>query len=115
VFTGFSQPIDMNGVLNTVNAGRTIPVKWHLSDVNGIVSNPASFVNLTAIKVNCPGAVPTDEIEVSTLDDTGLKYLGNGDWHYNWKTPKSMAGTCQDIYVNFYHKQKSSVARFKFK
>ena len=47
-FDGFYQPIDM-GVTNTANAGKTVPVKWHLSNVSGDVADPASFVALKSI------------------------------------------------------------------
>ena len=49
VFTGFFQPIDNLPTVNKANAGQTIPVKWRITDYNGVgISTPASFVSITS-------------------------------------------------------------------
>jgi hypothetical protein len=98
-YTGFSQPID-NGVLNKATAGQTIPVKWRLTDANGVgISNPASFVSLTSNTSGCSVALPTDDIETYS-GNSGLQYLGDGNWQYNWKTPKTYASQCRTMFLN---------------
>jgi PKD repeat protein len=114
-FAGFYQPIDMGKVTNEANAGKTIPVKWQLSDANGPVNDPASFLNLTSSKVNCGTTNPLDAIEEYSAGNSGLQYLGNGNWQYNWKTDKTYAGTCRLMYINFNSGETSLQTTFKFK
>jgi subtilisin family serine protease len=33
-------------------------------------------------------------------DGSGLLYQGNGNWQFNWKTPKAYAGQCRTMYLN---------------
>jgi hypothetical protein len=114
-FTGFDTPVDMSPIVNTANAGKNIPVKWQLSDGNGYVSDPAKFT-IKIDSVVC-GAGSADPIEVydSTITTSDLKYQGNGAWHYNWKTEKTFAGKCMNVYLKFDNGLTSPVAKFKFK
>ncbi len=113
---GFTAPIDMEGVVNTARAGQTVPVKWHLDSRIGDVTDPLSFVGLRSYPVSCDeyAVLPADTIE-QTSSSSGLQYLGDGNWQYNWKTAKSYAGTCRMMYVEFMHGQTSPEAIFKFK
>jgi hypothetical protein len=112
---GFSAPVTMNGVVNTANAGQTVPIKWHLADKNGIVSDPASFVGLYSYEIKCGDLSPVStELKESPAGNSGLKNLGNGNWQFNWKTPKSYAGKCRDMFVRFNDGQELH-ALFKFK
>jgi hypothetical protein len=82
------------------NAGRTIPVKWRLVDANGIgVSDASSFVSVTSVPTDCAGNVHADGVE-TYADGSGLQYLGDGYWQFNWKTPKSYAGQCRIMHLN---------------
>jgi hypothetical protein len=114
-FTGFDAPVDMGGVINSGNAGRNIPVKWHLSDGSGYVSTTTKF-NLVLDPSSCSQGL-TDELEVYDPATTtpGLSYQGNGNWHYNWKTLKTDAGKCYNVYLVFDNQVTSPVAKFKFK
>jgi hypothetical protein len=117
-FTGFTSPVDMMPVVNKANAGQAIPTKWHLSGANGIViSDPSSFVALRSYPVSCTDFTgnPEDAITEYYAGNSDLIYKGNGDWQFNWKTPKTYAGTCRDMYVEFKGGQHSLVAEFKFK
>jgi len=101
VFSGFQQPVD-NDAVNIAKAGQTVPVRWRLLDADGnLVSDPASFVSLTSSPAStaCSGG-PSDAIE-SYSGGSGLQYLGDGNWQFNWKTPKSYAGQCRTMSVNF--------------
>jgi hypothetical protein len=99
VFSGFFTPIDNPNIVNKAIAGQTIPVKWRLTDANGApVSDPTSFVSLTtSVGGSCGG--PSDPVE-SYSGDSGLQYLGNGNWQFNWKTPKSYSGQCRTMTLN---------------
>lgn len=96
-FTGFFAPIE-NDAVNSAKAGQTIPVKWHLDDAAGNpVSDPTSFVSLISESgaAACAG-LPEEAIE-EFAGESGLQYLGDGDWQFNWKTPKSYAGQCRTM------------------
>lgn len=116
-FNGFFQPVDMTAV-NNAKAGQTIPVKWQLLDADGApISDPASFVKLFSYSVNCGTLIgdPVDAIEEYAAGASGLQYQGDGNWQFNWKTPKSYTNTCRAMYVEFQGGFKSPVVTFKFK
>ena len=113
-FTGFSQPIDMTAI-NIAKAGQTIPVQWRLIDANGLpVSDPSVFLGLKTNASSCSAADPVDAIETYS-GSSGLQYLGDGYWQYNWKTPKNYAGKCRTMYVLFQGGQTSPTVTFQFK
>ena len=98
-FSGFFQPIDNPPTINVGNAGQTVPVKWQITDANGVaISDPASFISLTTINGSCQQG-SGDSIETYS-GSSGLQYLGNGNWQFNWKTPKSYSGTCKTMVLN---------------
>ena len=115
-FSGFFQPVDMNTV-NIAKAGQSIPVKWRLTDANGVaISDPASFVGLYSYNVSCAdlNSMIPDAIETYS-GSSGLQYLGDGYWQFNWKTPKTYAGACRTMYVKFNDGTTSPMVDFKFK
>jgi hypothetical protein len=117
VFEGFFQPIDMSAV-NVAKAGQAVPVKWRLTDGNGLpISDPVSFVGLHSYPVSCSDFAgdPVDAIEEYATGSSGLRYQGDGRWQFNWKTPKTYAGTCRVMYVRFDSGVTSSIVYFKFK
>jgi hypothetical protein len=97
VFSGFFAPVDNAPVVNKANAGQAIPVKWRLTDTNGVgISDPSSFTSLTAYTIACNAwaSLPTDPALLDQVSTSGLLYQGNGNWQYNWKTPKQYANMC---------------------
>ncbi len=115
VFQGFLQPIDSLPTVNSAKAGQTIPIKWRLSDFFGVgVSDPASFASVTSGSTSCDASDPQDAIETYT-GNSGLQYLGNGNWQLNWKTPKSYAGQCRVMRLNLADGATDRLAEFKFK
>ena len=62
------------------------------------ISDPASFISLTTINGSCQQG-SGDSIETYS-GSSGLQYLGNGNWQFNWKTPKSYSGTCKTMVLN---------------
>ena len=95
-FDGFQSPLSITAV-NNMNAGRTVPVKWRIADANGVgVASPASFVSLRLVASPC---IATSSVTVSDVGiDVGieLRYNGDGNWQYNWKTPRNTTG-CFDL------------------
>ena len=115
-FAGFFQPID-NGITNSANAGQTIPIKWRLTDASGVpISDPSSFVSVTssATPGGCGGSADAIETYAGSTA-TGLQYLGDGNWQFNWKTPKTYAGQCRTMSLNLKDGAPGRTASFIFK
>ena len=97
-FEGFFPPVDMN-VLNKATAGQTIPLKFRVTDAQG---QPVTTLTTAAARVTslvCPLGVPADAIEEYSAGSTGLQNLGDGNYQYNWKTPKSYSKSCKTLHL----------------
>lgn len=93
---GFYQPIDMNGVLNTVKGGSTVPAKFEVFAGATEITDPGK-VAFSMAKITCSLAVLIDDIETTTTGSTSLRYDSTGgQFIYNWKTPTG-AGTCYQL------------------
>ncbi|GAA4906148.1 hypothetical protein GCM10025789_26920 [Tessaracoccus lubricantis] len=87
VTEGFHQPVTAG--VNTIKAGRTVPLKFTFADVTN-----ADLVSLSATKSNCAGGPTADSVLVAN-PGTQLRF----DWYagqfiFNWKTQKADAGKC---------------------
>lgn len=96
-FTGFFPPVGNLPTMNTVNAGRAIPVKFSLSGNKGLnifaSGYPASGV------IACNSSDPTAEVsETVTAGGSSLTF-GGDQYNYVWKTEGSWAGTCRQLVV----------------
>ncbi len=80
-------------------AGRTIPLKWNLSSVNGPVGDPTSFVRVTTSQVPCDQPVSGEVAWEDSVARGGLQYEGDGDWQYNLVTRSAWAGQCRVVNV----------------
>ena len=103
-------------VLNKANAGQTIPLPWQITNAGGVgISDPKSFVSVTSDQVNCANlSAISVEVDATSPGASGLQYLGNGNWQFNWKTSKSYAGSCRTIHLNL-NDGTSHLANFTFK
>lgn len=117
-FNGFRPPIRMNKE-NKANAGRTVPVKWKLTlTADGSpVSDPSSIVGAKSYLVDCTTheGDPSTAVTEKSPGKSGLRYLKGGNWMFNWKTPKSYAGTCRMFFVELSDGQISPEVLFTFK
>lgn len=99
-YEGFFGPIENKPVVNQAKAGQAIPVKWRITDKDGIpISDPASFISITSYRVDCGTFEddPTSLVEEFASGASGLQYLGDGSWQFNWKTSKTYVGQCRTM------------------
>ena len=114
IFTGFFAPINNLPTVNSVNAGRSIPIKFSLSGNKGLdifaAGSPASGV------IPCNSTDPV--VDVTPTDAAGsstLTYDASSDTYvYVWQTAASWAGTCRQLVIQL-NDGTSHRANFKFK
>ena len=95
-FSGFSQPVDTNA-RNVANSGKTIPLKWRVTDASGAPVTNLTSVSVTAASLSCAAGATEDQIEEYASGNSGLQNLGNGYYQFNWSTPKSYAKSCKTL------------------
>lgn len=97
VFTGFFAPVNNLPVVNSVNAGRTVPVKFALGGDHGLDVLAAA----SSVAVSCSSGL-ADPVEL-TVDNPGASVFfydaTSGGYQFNWKTEKAWAGTCRRLLV----------------
>jgi len=101
-FIGFLPPIDNPPVWNVAKAGRTIPVKWQLTDANNnYISDLASVQSWGTAPIACD-ASPASIVE-EQLDFTGgtvLRYdFTSNQFIFNWQTLTNYKNTCRALQV----------------
>lgn len=98
-FSGFFQPVDNLPVVNTVNAGRAIPIKFSLNGDQGLAIFATGYPKSQTVQ--CASTGPVDGIEETlTAGSSSLSYDASLDqYSYVWKTEKSWAGTCRQLIV----------------
>ena len=110
---GFYQPVDMNGVLNTVKNGSTVPAKFEIFAGDTELTDPA-LAKFTTKQVTCSLLSPVDDIETTATGNTSLRYdATSGQFIYNWKTP-TVAGSCYTLTMTA-NDGSSISANFKLK
>jgi|CXWL01.1.fsa_nt_gi hypothetical protein len=120
--SGFYHPVDMNGMINTIKGGQSVPLKFEVFD--GI---PAGTTERTSVldiskftQAKLPtcsnfAATPSDAVEITNTGGTSLKYdTTAGQFQANWKTPK-LPNTCWVVKVNATNNGESLTAYFKLK
>lgn len=95
-FEGFFQPVDMTGV-NGANSGQAIPLKFRVTDGNGEPVTDLASVEVTATSLACDLGVTPDQLEEYASGNSGLQNHGNGNYQFNWKTPKTYAKSCKTL------------------
>ncbi len=96
-FTGFFQPVDNPGIVNTAKAGSSVPVKFKLGGNQGLdifrPADPKAYPKVTF--TDCASQASLDAIETTTANPAGLTYDAATDSYiYVWKTEKAWAGRC---------------------
>ncbi len=113
-FTGFLSPVNNQPTLNTVNAGRAIPVKFRLGGDQGLSILGTGYPKVQTI--GCATGVPTDEVETTTTaGQSTLTYDQPADTYtYVWKTTSTWAGTCRRLIIGL-NDTTEHAADFKFR
>ena len=94
---GFYAPVDMGGVLNTVKAGSTVPLKFELFAGPTELTATSAVSSFAAVKVGCVTGAEDPVETLSTTGGTSLRYdTTGGQYIQNWQTPKS-AGSCYRV------------------
>ncbi|HMQ32291.1 MAG TPA: ExeM/NucH family extracellular endonuclease [Chloroflexaceae bacterium] len=112
-FSGFFAPIANLPVVNTVNAGRAIPVKFSLGGDQGLAIFKPDYPQARGIA--CDGS-PSDEVDVTvSAGGSSLQYDPATDTYtYVWKTERTWAGSCRQLVVKL-NDGTEHVANFRFR
>jgi hypothetical protein len=111
---GFYQPVDMNGVVNIVKNGSTVPLKFEIFAGATESTDTGDVDSLTATQIDCDSSSAADDIEVTATGGTSLRYDATaGQFIYNWQTPKK-PGNCYRVTMTT-DDGSSLVALFKLK
>jgi hypothetical protein len=114
-FSGFSNPIAAMPAMNTAKAGKTVPVKYSLRDVNNAsISDLTSFVSLVSAPVACDTNVPTAAAEETDGAGSTTIHFDSGQFIYNWKTQSAWQGTCRVLQLTLKDGTRHMVT-FQFK
>jgi hypothetical protein len=109
-FKGFFQPVYNLPVLNTVAAGRAIPVRFIVEGAQG--SNVLKAGSPTSVPTACNSAVTKSVAETVDEPTSGLQKLGN-HYTYVWRTSPSWAGNCRKLILTLVDGSKHEAA-FRF-
>ncbi|MBV9626197.1 MAG: PxKF domain-containing protein [Acidobacteria bacterium] len=110
-FVGFNPPVS-NLSLNTIKAGRTVPLKWNQLDRFGtpvtnltLCTDPTTatcigtWVMAGATPIVCPpGTGGTVTAGLTALTGTFMNQ-GGGRYHFNWNTPSNSTGCVAVVFI----------------
>jgi hypothetical protein len=96
-FSGFTSPVDNPPTLNTANSGQAIPLKWRITDANGVPVTNLANVTVKVVGFACSLGTTPDLPQESASGNSGLQNQGNGNYQFNWKTPKTYANSCKTM------------------
>lgn len=113
-FSGFFAPVDNLPVLNVVNAGKAIPVKFSLSGNKGL--NIFAANSPSSVSISCDGSAPQSDIEETVnAGGSSLSYSASSDqYNYVWKTENQWKNTCRQLTLRL-NDGTEHKANFKFK
>ena len=99
---GFYQPVDMNGVINVVKAGSTVPLKFEVFKGSTELTDISVRDTVTQKKVTCDTGATLDEIEqYTTTGQTTFRYdSSSGQFIDNWKSPTTK-NACYQVTMTF--------------
>ena len=98
-FAGFFKPVDNQPVVNVMNAGRAIPVKFSLGGDFGLGVLADGYPK--SQQVTCDASAPVSPIEETvSASASSLTYDAATDTYaYVWKSSSSWKDTCRQLVV----------------
>jgi hypothetical protein len=97
--SAFRSPVDAAPTVNQAQAGRVIPFKFSVSDIDGPVTDLTDTdVDVVRMLTTCDSGATVDAMETYG-SGTGLVSLGSGDYLLSYKTNKAWAGLCGTLTV----------------
>jgi hypothetical protein len=90
----------MNGVVNTVKGGSTVPLKFNVYNCNNVEITSTSYILFQSAQFAEYPCGASNEVPLEDVPNTGataLRYDGN-QFIQNWKTP-STKGKCYVVRV----------------
>jgi lysophospholipase L1-like esterase/PKD repeat protein len=113
-FTGFEAPVAPAPTVNTMNAGRAVPLKFGLGGDRGL--DVLAEDSPSSNRVDCESGVDLNEVSTTTTSGaSSLQYDPLTDrYTYVWKTNSTWAGQCRNLTVTF-DDGSSSTLHFKFR
>jgi hypothetical protein len=113
-WTGFFSPVNNLPVINSVNAGQAIPIKFSLGGNRGLSIFAAGYPRSQQIPCD-PNATVDGVDQILTAGSSSLSFdAGSNQYTYVWKTDKSWTGQCRQLVLRF-PSGSSRRADFKFK
>lgn len=100
IFTGFSAPVRNLPAFNRARAGRTIPLKWRVTDPDGVPVTTLTSADVLVTSTACEADGSGDSRKEKSPGKSGLRHIGDGYYQFNWKTPKSYARSCKTIEIS---------------
>ena len=115
-FEGFFAPVNNMPVLNEVNAGRGIPVKFSLGADQGLDIFAADYPRSEEVDCSQIAHSRVDGVEETTsAGSSSLSYeSGNDRYHYVWTTSTEWSGSCRQFVMKL-HDGSVQRANFRFK
>lgn len=110
-FESFLNPVKNNPILNQVNAGSTVPVKFSLGGNYGLDILVSGYP--VTQPINCGDFSEAGSSTLPTMSNQGLKFT-DGHYQYNWKTNSSWANSCRQFVFKFTNGE-TAIAYFKIK
>ena len=94
---GFAAPVDASPRVNVAKAGQTIPLKFSVVDDAGLPVPGITGFTINVTDQRCALGSTLDQIEEYASGGSGLRDFGDGDYQFNWATPKSYARSCKQL------------------
>jgi extracellular elastinolytic metalloproteinase len=102
-FGGFREPVANAPEINSANAGSVVPVKFGLD---------GAYIAIDTQDVDCANLASTGKAP-SALESVGSPAQSGSEYHINWKTDASWAGTCRKVTIRI-PAAENAVAYFRF-
>jgi len=111
---GFQSPVDMDGVVNVLTAGATVPLKFEVFAGDVELTSTDAVTGLRTVQVACQTSTDEDELETDAAGATALTYDQDaGVYQYNWKTAKGATGCARLVVTTADGSELSALFRFR--